>query len=92
MPWFVSAIAVFAVWFVVAIELHVPGFSGLLAGWMAGFVFYSWVHHAQHHWTLRTSWMRHLQAHHRIHHRFPDRNFGVTLRLWDDVFGTRLKR
>ena len=92
MPWFVSAVAIFTVWYGVTVLIGVPHFSGLISGWMAGFVLYSWVHHAQHHWVLHNSWMRHLQAHHRIHHRLPNRNFGVTMRLWDDVFGTGVKR
>ena len=91
MPWFVSALAITAVWYVVAIALDVRGFSGFLAGWMAGFVLYSWVHHAHHHWSPGGAWMRGLRAHHRVHHKFPDCNFGVTMRLWDDVFGTRFR-
>jgi len=89
MPWFVSGFVVFAVWYGV---VYYPGdhaLSALFGGWMAGFVFYSWVHHAHHHWSLQNGWMRRLRAHHRVHHRFPDRNFGVTLRFWDEVFGTR---
>jgi sterol desaturase/sphingolipid hydroxylase (fatty acid hydroxylase superfamily) len=89
MPFFVSGIAVLGMWYVIAVWGKFPSFSALLAGWMAGFVLYSWVHHAHHHWTLKSVWMRKLRAYHRVHHRFPDRNFGVTMRFWDRVFGTR---
>ena len=44
-----------------------------------------------HHWSPGGAWMRGLRAHHRVHHKFPDCNFGVTMRLWDDVFGTRFR-
>ena len=26
------------------------------------------------------------------HHQFPEFNFGVTMRLWDNVFGTRYRK
>jgi sterol desaturase/sphingolipid hydroxylase (fatty acid hydroxylase superfamily) len=38
-------------------------------------------------WPLRT-----LRTSHRIHHQFPEWNFGVTMRLWDLVFGTRYRK
>ena len=31
---------------------------------------------------------RRLCARHKIHHKLPDRNFGVTTSLWDHVFRT----
>jgi sterol desaturase/sphingolipid hydroxylase (fatty acid hydroxylase superfamily) len=91
MPWFISAGAVFGAWYLATHVMHIPGFSEFLAGWMTGFILYSWVHHAHHHWVPRNAWMRRMTAHHRIHHRFPDTNFGVTMRMWDDVFGTRFR-
>jgi sterol desaturase/sphingolipid hydroxylase (fatty acid hydroxylase superfamily) len=65
--------------------------SGLTAGMMMGFLWYGIVHHAIHYRRPRllASWIpaatrRHL----RHHHSGQPGNFGVTIPLWDHVFGT----
>ncbi len=92
MPWAVTTITVFGLWYFLSVTLKVPYFSGALAGWLAGFVFYSVVHHSHHHWNLSNTWFRKLKAYHRIHHHFPNFNYGVTMRFWDLVFGTRYRK
>ena len=92
MPWFMTTGAVFALWYLLAVKLHLTLFSASLAGWLGGFVWYSIVHHSHHHWSLNGPVLRKLKAYHRVHHQFPDCNFGVTMRFWDGVFGTRYKR
>lgn len=88
MPWFITTLTMFGLWQLCSRKLGIPYFSSLLAGWLIGFVWYSLVHHSHHHWNLRNVWIRKLKAFHRIHHQFPERNYGVTMRLWDTVFGT----
>jgi sterol desaturase/sphingolipid hydroxylase (fatty acid hydroxylase superfamily) len=92
MPWFLTTLTVFGLWHLMARYLGVPGFSSLLAGWLSGFVFYSLVHHSHHHWNVRNGWIRRLKAYHRVHHHFPGFNYGVTVRFWDTVFGTRYRK
>jgi sterol desaturase/sphingolipid hydroxylase (fatty acid hydroxylase superfamily) len=92
MPWAITTLTVFSLWYYFATVLQWPYFSGALAGWLAGFVFYSLVHHSHHHWVIKLPWFRKLKAYHRIHHHFPEYNYGVTLRFWDIVFGTRYKK
>jgi Fatty acid hydroxylase len=70
----------------------VRGLSAVLAGWFAGFIAYSFFHHALHHYRLPYAWYRHLQSQHRIHHAIPDVNFGVTMRGWDRVFRTEFRK
>ena len=89
MPWFMTTLTVFGIWYGLSIQLQVPLFSGMLGGWLLGFVAYSFVHHIHHHWDGRFMWMRKLKAYHRIHHQLPETNFGVTMPFWDMVFGTR---
>ncbi len=91
MPWFMTTLAVTAVWWLGARVANIPNFSSVLAGWLAGFVWYSIVHHVQHHNPWRNAWMRRLNAFHRIHHHFPNTNYGVTMMMWDTVFGTRFR-
>lgn len=92
MPWAITTLTVFSLWYYFANVLKLAYFSGALAGWLAGFVFYSLVHHSHHHWAIKLPWFKKLKAYHRIHHHFPEYNYGVTLRFWDIVFGTRYKK
>ena len=57
---------------------------------MAGFLYYELLHHGLHHGRLPVRVFRILRSHHRIHHQFLDRNFGVTMTVWDWVFGDPL--
>ena len=91
MPWFMTAPTIFGLWYLCAVVLRLPLSSAGLAGWLAGSTWYSLVHHSHHHWDTRPWWLRKLRAHHQIHHEFPEFNFGVTMRLWDNAFGTRYR-
>lgn len=92
MPWVVTPLVFLPLQQLVATGFGVRGFSAFLAGWFAGFLSYSILHHSLHHYQLRFAWYRHLQSQHRIHHAVPEVNFGVTMRYWDRVFGTEFRR
>jgi sterol desaturase/sphingolipid hydroxylase (fatty acid hydroxylase superfamily) len=61
----------------------------VLAGVLVAYAWYLSVHHCAHHnpAALPAS----LLKHHLDHHRFARRNFGVTTKVWDRVFGTILR-
>ncbi|HEY0342838.1 MAG TPA: sterol desaturase family protein [Steroidobacteraceae bacterium] len=65
--------------------------SGLTAGVMMGFLWYGIVHHVIHYRRPRllASWML-LTTHRHLRHHYALRpgTFGVTIPLWDYVFGT----
>ena len=92
LPWFVTDGVVAVWWYVVGYTLRVHAVSSGLAGFLAAWAIYGVLHHSHHHWILGTAWCRSLRAHHRIHHRRPSTNFGVTTRFWDDVFGTTYRK
>lgn len=59
------------------------------AGWVAGYFFYEWHHRAAHLRAPRNRWEVWLRIHHFQHHfGHPMLNHGVTISLWDHVFGT----
>ena len=65
-------------------------FAALLTGAMTmGYVAYGLSHFIMHHRRFTTPWLRRWAAHHHIHHHHPDKNFGVTTKLWDVLFRTR---
>lgn len=83
---------VFPIWYTPAI------FAGfflimplpLFAGVVVGFCWFLYWHHVLHHFDL-TAWPRPVQRYaiwHLAHHRLDDCNFGITMPLWDFLFGT----
>jgi sterol desaturase/sphingolipid hydroxylase (fatty acid hydroxylase superfamily) len=60
----------------------------LLLGFLIGYVAYSITHHAVHHWTGHSAWLRRRKRWHSLHHRpsQPAGRYGVTTALWDHVF------
>ena len=63
--------------------------GAVLAGGLVAYAWYLFVHYSAHHSPalLPAS----LLKHHLDHHRFANRNYGVTARVWDRVFGTMLR-
>jgi sterol desaturase/sphingolipid hydroxylase (fatty acid hydroxylase superfamily) len=61
-----------------------------LAGGLFAYSWYLFVHHCAHHGPDRLPLL--LLKHHRSHHQFATRNYGVSTTLWDHAFGTRLRQ
>jgi sterol desaturase/sphingolipid hydroxylase (fatty acid hydroxylase superfamily) len=62
----------------------------VLAGVLFAYALYLLIHYCAHH--NPTLLPHFLLKHHIDHHRFANRNFGVTTSLWDRVFGTMLRK
>jgi sterol desaturase/sphingolipid hydroxylase (fatty acid hydroxylase superfamily) len=90
-PTWLSAGLFFGLWIALGREVPVPIADGLVAGLMAGYLFYAVVHDAVHHRRARSgSWLHRAKRRHAQHHRAgPAAEFGVSTPLWDSVFGTR---
>ena len=71
------------------VALYMTAGGAVLAGTLVAYAWYLLVHYCAHHnpAILPAS----LLKHHRNHHRFANRNYGVTTKLWDRVFGTMLR-
>ena len=88
MPWFVVTAVFGGLWYVTAQWLQVHHVLSLAAGILLGFVIYGAFHHLLHRFDFQPRWYRRLRAHHNIHHHFPQVNFGVTSRFWDQLLKT----
>ncbi|MCB9506520.1 MAG: sterol desaturase family protein [Myxococcales bacterium] len=63
--------------------------AAFVAGFVASYLFYEWVHRRVHTHPPRGAWGRLIRKHHFAHHfRHPHANHGVTSPVWDRVFGT----
>jgi sterol desaturase/sphingolipid hydroxylase (fatty acid hydroxylase superfamily) len=71
------------------ITVSPPFGIAIAVGWTAGYFFYEYQHAQAHLRAPRNGYERWLRKHH-FHHHFghPMANHGVTLPIWDRVFGT----
>jgi sterol desaturase/sphingolipid hydroxylase (fatty acid hydroxylase superfamily) len=76
------------IWLAFMVAYMMVGGS-VLAGALVAYAFYLFAHYSAHHnpALLPAS----LLKHHIDHHRFANRNFGVTTKIWDRVFGTMFR-
>jgi sterol desaturase/sphingolipid hydroxylase (fatty acid hydroxylase superfamily) len=63
--------------------------GAVLAGALVAYAWYLSVHYCAHH--NPTILPASLVKHHLDHHKIASRNYGVTTKLWDRVFGTMLR-
>ena len=88
MPWFLTTGFLWLVWYLVGYTLQLSYALGFMAGLVTGFNLYGAFHHIHHHFNIKQSWYKKLRVYHKVHHQYPEVNFGVTNPFWDHVFGT----
>ena len=64
--------------------------GALTLGVLAGYLAYSTMHHAAHHWRPYSGWAKGCKRRHALHHQHagPGGHYGVTSGFWDRVFAT----
>jgi sterol desaturase/sphingolipid hydroxylase (fatty acid hydroxylase superfamily) len=94
MPWIVNVILLSSATFLLiyAFGVSIAAASIFVASFWLGHIWYSIVHHGIHHWNFNFAWFRELKKHHKIHHKMPDKNLGVTTIFWDRLFRSRVQR
>ncbi len=55
---------------------------------MLSYVAYTWYHFAMHRFDFKNPYGKYMQRFHYVHHIRPKMNHGVTVPIWDVVFGT----
>jgi sterol desaturase/sphingolipid hydroxylase (fatty acid hydroxylase superfamily) len=64
-------------------------YAPFFAGFVSGYLMYDMTHYALHHHAFRNKLLLKLKTHHMKHHYSqPDQRFGVSIPVWDHVFGT----
>ena len=76
------------IWLAFAVVYLTTG-GVVLAGVLIAYAWYLSVHYCAQHNPANLPVF--LLEHHLDHHRFANRNYGVTTRFWDRVFGTMLR-
>jgi len=91
LSWLGVAVVGAAVWFPVGWLIGgLPIAIALALGWPAGYAFYEYQHAVSHLHPPKTRYQRWVRKNH-FHHHFgkPMSNHGVTIGVWDRVFGTQ---
>jgi len=87
--WYVpgSFVAIFGAFYLLSL-IHIAAFVAF-AGFAAGYVWFTNMHHLLHHIDLvPQTWLHRFAIWHNRHHRLNDRNYGITTNVWDRLFGT----
>ena len=84
-----ASIPLYLAFFALFVLAFGPYGLGFHAGFTAGYMFYDLSHYWLHHGKPRSEYGRRLRRNHYLHH-FKETNarFGVSMVLWDRVFGT----
>jgi hypothetical protein len=90
MPWVINLTILVGIFLAASWLIGTQTAGFILAGIWMGHISYTLVHHGIHNWNLNSAWFRKLKAHHKIHHKLPDKNLGVTTIYWDRLFRTRV--
>ncbi len=62
-------------------------------GFLLGYLIYDMLHYAMHHYNFKSGLMKRIKQHHMLHHyQDPEKGFGVSSSLWDEVLLTKFKK
>lgn len=90
---FLTGPAIYAgLYFVLRLFLSEGTTASFTAAYALSYVYYGFMHHSSHFMEIDLSFWKKMRAHHLLHHKFPDSNFGFTTTIWDRVFGTYYPR
>jgi sterol desaturase/sphingolipid hydroxylase (fatty acid hydroxylase superfamily) len=71
------------------LALPLPLALAVMSGLLLGYLAYDMGHYAWHHMTFKAGWLKYLKRYHLAHHyQDMDSRFGVSVPLWDWIFGT----
>jgi len=93
-PTLFSAGLIFVLFFLPALLLvHLRAAAALTLGLLIGYLAYSVIHHATHHWRGKSAWLKRRKRWHALHHAQATKPgyYGVTSGFWDSVFSTFAK-
>jgi sterol desaturase/sphingolipid hydroxylase (fatty acid hydroxylase superfamily) len=78
--------------FLFKLLLPAPGLFGFFAGFLLGYLIYDMMHYAMHHFNYKSGWFKKIKQHHMLHHyQDPDKGYGVSSAIWDEVLNTGFK-
>ncbi len=59
-------------------------------GFLLGYLIYDMLHYAMHHYNFKSGLMKRVKQHHMLHHYHnPEKGFGVSTSLWDNILRSK---
>jgi sterol desaturase/sphingolipid hydroxylase (fatty acid hydroxylase superfamily) len=88
LPFFAASLIAFGFYLVLSAlipEVYAIIVTGMV---MLSYVAYTWYHFAMHRFDFKNPYGKYMQRFHYVHHIRPKMNHGVTVPIWDMIFGT----
>jgi sterol desaturase/sphingolipid hydroxylase (fatty acid hydroxylase superfamily) len=71
-------------------QVHLYAF---FPGFLLGYLTYDMMHYAMHHYNFKSGIMKRVKQHHMLHHyQDPNKGFGVSTNLWDEIMRSQFTR
>jgi sterol desaturase/sphingolipid hydroxylase (fatty acid hydroxylase superfamily) len=62
-------------------------------GFLLGYLIYDMLHYAMHHYNFKSGIMKRIKQHHMLHHyQNPEKGFGVSSSLWDEIMRSQFPK
>ena len=62
-------------------------------GFLLGYLVYDMLHYAMHHYNFKSGLMKKIKQHHMLHHyQNPEKGFGVSSSLWDEILRSQFPK
>ena len=62
-------------------------------GFLLGYLVYDMLHYAMHHYNFKSGLMKRIKQHHMLHHyQNPEKGFGVSSSLWDEILRSQFPK
>lgn len=62
-------------------------------GFILGYLIYDMLHYAMHHYNFKSGLMKRIKQHHMLHHyQNPEKGFGVSSSLWDEILRSQFPK
>jgi len=62
-------------------------------GFLFGYLIYDMLHYAMHHYNFKSGLMKRIKQHHMLHHyQNPEKGFGVSSSLWDEILRSQFPK
>lgn len=73
-------------YFLFSLFLQQKHLYAFFPGFLFGYLIYDMLHYAMHHYNFKSGIMKKIKQHHMLHHyQNPEKGFGVSSSLWDEI-------
>ncbi len=73
-------------YFLFSLFLQQKQLFAFFPGFLLGYLVYDMLHYAMHHYNFKSGLMKKIKQHHMLHHyQNPEKGFGVSSSLWDEI-------